>query len=144
MIVTLPVNGPPAVVRMKNRHFRLHRCPGKCRPSFIKLPPNLLGFAVERNRGAISAYQRPVILLLAVERAAPLPVAHSVGAMSNCVPCHRPHFALVERVVHSSPVDGTGLSFHHPEILALESASEVMRRAVCRGIKMSLPDVIVP
>ncbi len=88
--------------------------------------------------------QRAVIFLLAVQRAAPLPVAHDVGAMSDGVPRHRPHFSFVERVVDGRPVHRAGLGLHHPEILALEAASQVVGKAVPGRIEMSLADVVVP
>ena len=48
---------------------------------------------------AVRPDQRSVILLLSVQRAAPLPVAHRVGAVSDVVPRHGAHLALVEPVV---------------------------------------------
>ena len=85
-----------------------------------------------------------MILLLAVQRAAPLPVTHGVGAVADGLPRHRADFALVESVVDLRPVHEAGLRLHHPEVLSLEPAGQVMGSAIADRVEMALADVVVP
>ena len=85
-----------------------------------------------------------MILLLAVERAAPLPVEHRIGAVTDRLPGHGARLAAIERGVHRRPVDRAGLRLHHPEVGALPAAHQVVHGAVARGVQMPLPDVVVP
>src|ERR1700751_5446407 len=64
--------------------------------------------------------------------------------MSDGVPSHGAHFALIQRVVHRGPVDEAGLGLDDPEILALEAAGEVMGGALATGIHGALADAVAP
>ena len=85
-----------------------------------------------------------MIFLLAVQRAAPLPVAHRIRAVPDRLPGHLAHLAAIQHDVHRRPVHGAGLGLHHPEILALETSRQVVRHAVARGVQVAAADIIVP
>ena len=85
-----------------------------------------------------------MVLLLPVERAAPLPVAHRIRAVPDGVPGHLAHLTAVQRIVHRRPVHKARLRLHHPEVPALETAREVMHDAVPQRVQMAASDVVVP
>ena len=64
--------------------------------------------------------------------------------MPDGVPGHRPDFPFIERVVDRGPVYRAGLSLHDPEILAFESASQIVGEAVSGGIEVPLSDIVIP
>ena len=96
------------------------------RSSFGELLADLLRFRIQGHWRAVRSHQRAVVFLLAIQRAAPLPVADGVRAVSDGVPGHRPYFSFVQRVVDRRPVHRAGLGLHDPEILAFESAGQVV------------------
>src|SRR6476646_9312495 len=86
----------------------------------------------------------PVILLLAIQRAAPLPVTDHVCTVSHGVPGHCPDFSFVQGVVDWGPVYRSRLGLHDPKVLAFKPASQIVGKAVFSGIEMSLPHVVIP
>ena len=91
---------------------------------------DLLDLGVERDGRAVGADEGAVVLLLAVEGGAPLPVADGVGAVADGLPGHGAGFAFIEGVVDGRPVDEAGLGLHDPEVFAEEAAGEVVGGAV--------------
>src|ERR1700722_10940514 len=85
-----------------------------------------------------------MVLFLAIERVAPLPIEHRVRTVAHGLPGHGTSFAGIERRVYRSPVDRARLSLHHPEILTLPSAREVMHGAVAGDIQVAFAYVVVP
>ncbi len=100
----LPIDRPAAVVGMQDRDIRPHDRPRKHRTCLGELLTKLLNLGVERNGRTVGSDQSAVIFLLTIERAAPLPVAHRVSAVTDRVPRHRTHFALVQCIVDGRPV----------------------------------------
>src|SRR6266700_6061470 len=140
----LILNRPVAVVGIEQRDVRDW---GRAVKSFLrggKVTANLADLFVDGKGSAIRAEERAVILLLSVERAAPLPVAHFIRAVCDRLPRHRADFAFVQKVIYSGPIHRAWLSFHHPKILMLESAGEVVSQTVVVGIEMSAAHVVVP
>src|SRR5208283_1523722 len=129
---------------MENGDFGFHECAREKGTRFCEFLADLGDLCEKWNRSAIRTEKRAVILLLAVQGAAPLPVADGVRTVANGVPGHGTDFALIEGVVDARPVHGAGLRFHHPEILLLEAARQVVGEAVLRGVEMALANVVVP
>ena len=99
---------------------------------------------VDGQRRAVGTDESAVVLLLAVERVAPLPIEHGVGAVADGLPGHGAGFAGIERGIHRRPVHRAGLGFHHPEILALPAARKVVHGGIARNIQVPFADVVVP
>ena len=140
----LEVNGPPAVVGVQESDVGNY---GRAAEGILdggKFAANLRDLRVERGGSAVGSNQSAVVLFLSVERAAPLPVAHVVGTMRNCLPGHGSDLSLVQEVVDARPVDGAGLSLNHPEVTALEAARQVMGQTVGGWVEVSTADIIVP
>src|ERR1700730_15852939 len=140
----LPVDGPAAVIGMQHRNFGFHRRSRQRRAGLGKFPADLLGFGIQRNGRAVRSQQRAVVFLLAIQGAAPLPITHDVSAMYDGVPGHGTHLSFIERVVDGPPVYRARLGLHDPEILAFESASQVMCESVLGWVEVSLAYVVVP
>ena len=77
----------------------VRRGAGESRAGFLEFRADLLDFVVDRDRLSRRADKRAVVLLLPVERAAPLPVFDGIGAVTDGLPGHVAHLALVERVL---------------------------------------------
>ena len=85
-----------------------------------------------------------MVFLLAVEVAAPLPVADGVGAVADVLPRQGTRFTFIQIVVDGCPVHMAGLRFHDPEILLLEAACQVIGRTIFVLVDVTLADVIIP
>jgi hypothetical protein len=144
LVVPLPVDRPAAVIRMQQSHVRVRLSSAQRRPCLLELASQPRDLIVQGNRRTVRAYQRPVVLLLTVQRATPLPVRHSIGPMANIVPRHRPHLTLVERIVVLRPVHKARLRLHHPEVLAQKTSRQIVGRAIGHRVQMPRPHIIVP
>src|SRR5208283_1029925 len=108
---------------MEHSDFGFHGCARENGTRFCEFPADLGDLCEKWNGSAIGPEERAVILLLAVQGAAPLLITNRVRTVANGVPGHGTDFTLIEGVVDTRPVHGAGLRFHHPEILLLEAAS---------------------
>ena len=129
---------------MQDGDFCMDGGPGERGACLGELRTDLCDLGIERDGGAIRAEQGAVVLLLAVEGAAPLPVLHRLRAVADGVPGHGTDLPFVEHVVVGGPIDHAGLRFHDPEVFALEAAGKVVRCAVAHGVEVAGADVVVP
>ena len=142
--MTLPVDGPAAVVRVQNRDLRVDAGPRQRRTGLRELLADLRDLGVDRDRSSVCTDQGAVHLFLPIQIGAPLPIAHRVGAVADIVPCHGAHLALVENGVDRRPVDEARLRLHDPEVLAQEASRQVVGGTVAVRIEMPAADVVVP
>ncbi len=144
LVVALPVDGPEGVVGVEDGDVGLDGGSGEDGAGLGELSSYLRYFGVEGDGVAVGSDQCAVVLLLAVEGGAPLPVGDGVGTVADVVPGHGADAAFVEGVVVGRPVDGAGLGLHDPEVFAEEAAGEVVGGAVGDGVELAGADVVVP
>ena len=123
--MALPFDRPPALIILQNCNLRIDRGAGQHRCSLIKLGADLFRFLVDRNRGSVGPNQDSVILL------------DCISAVTDIVPGHGPHFALIEDVVVTGPVHPAWLSLHHPEVSPQKAAREVMGSSCGYRVEMT-------
>ena len=143
-VVGLEIDGPAAVITHDNGNLCDRFCARESRRCPFEFAADAANFVVDRKRRAIGADERAVVLLLAVEGVAPLPIEHCIRTVTNSLPGHSAGFAGIERVVDWSPVHRTGLRLHHPEVLTFPTSHEVMHGAVAGDIQMAFAYVVVP
>ena len=107
---------------------------------FREFVADLLHFGVDGDGLAVGADEGAVVLLLAVEGGAPLPVLDGVGAVADGLPGHGADLALVEGVLIGRQLTKPGCGLHDPEVFALVAADKVVARRRCRpGRSWPLP-----
>ncbi len=135
------------VIGLEHRHRRNAasvQCSARAALTRSNSSPSCLDLGVDRHGQAVRAEQRAVILLLPVRRRAPLPVEDRVGAMADGLPRHLARDSRRQRRVHRPPVHEGRLRLHHPEVLLLVAAHQVMQCAVQRRVEMAVREVVVP
>src|ERR1019366_5823258 len=105
--------------------------------NFCELVRRLRGFVVEGHGSAVGTDEDAVNFLLPVERTAPLPVVDVIGSVADGLPCHGTSLPAIQEVVDGGPIHCAGLCLHHPEVLALEAAGQVMGKTVVCGINVA-------
>ena len=98
--------------------------------------------AVNKKDGR--ANENAVNLFLSVQRAAPLPIIDIIGAVADGLPRHRAGLTAVEEIIQRRPVHRARLGLHHPEILPLKAASQVVGEAVVCGVYVPRADIVIP
>ena len=143
-VVQLEIHGPAAVVGMQQGDLGDGRGAGELCADGGEIAAELSNFVVERDGRAVGADERAVILLLSIERAAPLPIADFIGAVADVLPGHGADFAAIQKIIVARPVHGAGLRFDHPEIALLESAREIVRETFAIDAHVAGANVVVP
>ncbi len=94
-VVFLPIDSPAARIGVQQRDFGLHARAAQEIRVAVEFLAERSDFFIHRNGLAVRADEDSVILLLSVERAAPLPVADVIRTMRDGLPGTRANFALV-------------------------------------------------
>ena len=144
LVVALEVDGPAACVGLQQGHPAVRGGAGERGSRRREFGAGLLHFGVDRNRCAVGAQQGAVILLLAVQRTAPLPIQHGVRAVPDCLPGHLAGLTRIECAIHRPPVDVGWLSLHQPEVALLVAAHQVVLDCLVEPLVVAVGNVFVP